>query len=218
MKKIPIAIWGASGHALVVSNIVKLSGQYEIIGFLDDVHPKRKGDIFDEKPILGGREALSLLKQKGIQHIVMGFGHCSLRIKVFNLLKKNKFNILTIIHPNAVISDGVKIGEGTVVAAGVIIDPSCKVGRCVILNNSDVICHGSRIDDGAHVCPGVKISGNVHVGFGSWIGIGSSIIEGVRIGAGSYIGAGTVVNKDIPEGVVVYGNPARIIRRVTTSF
>lgn len=218
MRKTPVVIWGASGHALVVSNMVSLGGRYEIAGFLDDVNPGRKGEIFAGRPILGGCEALSLLKEKGIRQVALGFGHCSARVDVASLLKKNNFQILTLIHPDAVISNGVTIGEGTVVLAGVVIDPSCNVGRYTIINNSAVICHGSRIDDGVHLCPGVRISGNVHVGLCSWIGIGSCIGERVHIGARSYIGAGSVVTKDIPPGFLAHGNPAKAVRRITKAF
>jgi acetyltransferase-like isoleucine patch superfamily enzyme len=50
----------------------------------------------------------------------------------------------------------------------------------------------------------------------SWIGIGAVVIEGVRIGEGSVVGAGAVVLRDIPEGVVAYGTPARAVRKVDT--
>ena len=218
MKKKLIVIWGASGHSLVVSNIATLCGQYEIAGFIDDVHPERKGEVFDGKPILGGTEAFSLLKQKGIRHVALGFGHCASRVKVAGFLKQNDFEILALVHPNAIIAGSATVGEGSVVAAGVVIDPGCNVGRYAIINNSAVICHGSTIDDGAHICPGVSIGGNVSIGRCSWIGIGSCIIEKVHVGDLAYIGAGSVVTEDIPAGSMAYGNPARIIRKVTTTF
>lgn len=218
MRKKAVVIWGASGHALVVSNIISLCGQYEIVGFLDDMNPDRKGEIFDEKPIFGGVEALSLLKKKGIRYVALGFGHCSARIAAASLLKKNDFQIITLIHPDAVISNSATIGEGTVVSAGVVIDPACKVGRYAIINNSATICHGSTIDDGVHICPGVSIGGNVHVGLCCWVGIGSCIIDHVRIGERSYIGAGSVVTKDIPAGLLAHGNPAQVIRKIRKVF
>ena len=218
MTKTPIVIWGASGHALVVSNIANLCGQYEIVGFVDEVNPGRKGELFAGKRILGGCEVMSLLKQERIQHVLLGFGHCSRRVSLAGLLKRNDFQILTLVHPDAVISDKDAIGEGTVVLAGVIIDPGCKIGRYAIINNSSVICHDSIVDDGVHICPGVSIGGNVHIGLCSWIGIGSCIIERVDIGPRSYIGAGSVVIKDIPADSLAYGNPARVKRGITTAF
>jgi len=218
MAKPPIAIWGASGHALVVSDIVKLRGQYEIGGFIDDVNINRKGETFADKPIWTGGEVFSLLKQKGIEHVVLGFGHCSGRVDVADRLKRNGFRVLTVIHPDAVISSNVTIGEGTIVMAGVIIDPGCKIGRYAVINNSAIISHGSTIDDGVHICPGVSLGGNVHVEPCSWIGIGSCVTEDLCVGARSYVGAGSVVIRDIPSDSLAYGNPARVKGKITTSF
>lgn len=218
MKKKPVIIWGASGHALVVSNILNLSVDYELIGFLDDINSNRKDEIFNEKPILGGREVISYLKKKRIRHATLGFGHCSGRIEIAKFLKENDFQIVTLTHPGAIIADSVIIGEGTVVSAGVVIDPGCHVGRYTIINNGATICHGSTIGDGAHICPGVNMAGNINIGRCSWVGIGTCIISGVVIGDGSYIGAGSVVTHDIPSNVIAFGNPAKVIRKVTSPF
>ena len=49
-----------------------------------------------------------------------------------------------------------------------------------------------------------------------WIGINSTILPGVRIGYGAIVGAGSVVTKDVPAMTVVAGNPARVVRKITT--
>jgi UDP-N-acetylbacillosamine N-acetyltransferase len=218
MTKTPIVIWGASGHALAVSNVAILCGQYEIAGYLDSVNPDKKGEIFNGKPVLGGLEALPSLKQANINHIALGFGHCKARVELAEMLKKNNFKIATLIHPTAVIAENVEIGEGTVILAGAIIDPECQIGRYAVINNGAIVNHGSIISDGVHVCPGVSLGGNVNIEICSWIGIGSCVIERIVIGEGSFIGAGSVVTKNIPAGSLAYGNPARVIRKVSEPF
>ena len=214
----PIGVWGASGHALVVCSIISMCGQHEVVGLIDDANPERKGEMLGGKLILGGREVLLDLKKRGIQHVALGLGHCSARVDIAGLLRENEFQIVTLVHPNAVIAESATLGEGTVVLAGAIIDPECNVGRYAIVNNSAVICHESTIDDGVHICPGVSIGGKVRVGSCSWIGIGSCITDRVRIGARSYIGAGSVVTKDIPGGSLAYGSPAKVVRRISDAF
>ena len=55
----------------------------------------------------------------------------------------------------------------------------------------------------------------VHVGKNCWLGAGVIVMPGVSIGDGSVIGAGSVVTKDIPAGVVAYGNPCRVVRQIS---
>jgi sugar O-acyltransferase (sialic acid O-acetyltransferase NeuD family) len=218
MAKVPIAIWGASGHALSVSNIVRLQGQFEIAGYLDNVNPDRKGEVFNGRPVLGGFEVLHKLKQEGVNHIVLGFGHCKARLELAKFLKKNNFQIATLIHPSAVIADDAVVDEGTVILPGVVIGSKCRIGQYAIINNGAIISHGSIIGDGVHICPGVSMGGNVNIGTCSWIGIGSCIIDHAIIGDRSFIGAGSVVTKDIPKGVLAYGNPARVIHSISEPF
>ena len=216
--KTPIAVWGASGHALAVSNIVKLHEQFEIVGYLDNVNLSRKDEKFNGRPVLGGLEALHKLKQEGVNHIALGFGHCKARMDIAKFLKGENFQMDTLIHPSAIIANDAVVDEGTVIFPGVIIGSKCKIGRYTIINNGAIISHGSIIGDGVHICPGVSIGGDVNIGLCSWIGIGSCIVNRVIIGEKSLIGAGSVVTKDIPSGVLAYGNPAKIVRIINWSF
>ena len=54
----------------------------------------------------------------------------------------------------------------------------------------------------------------VHVGSDVWIGGGAILLPGVRVGSRSVIGAGSVVTRDVPDGVLAAGNPARVIRAI----
>ena len=62
----PVVIWGASGHARVVADILRLNG-YSISGFLDDVNQEKHGTAFCDSQILGGHEKLAELRQKGVK-------------------------------------------------------------------------------------------------------------------------------------------------------
>ncbi|MBL1200339.1 MAG: acetyltransferase [Nostoc sp. GBBB01] len=209
-----LLIWGASGHALVVADIIRLQRIYEIVGFLDNVNPQRHGENFCGSQILGGQEHLDSCKDKGIKYIIFGFGDCQARLKLSESIYKKGFSLATAIHPTAIISADVSIGAGTVIAAGAVVNPGSKIGQNVIINTCASVDHECMIEDGAHICPGVRLAGRVTVGRAARVGIGATVIDRVRIGADALVGAGAVVVNDIPDDVLAYGVPARVIRKI----
>jgi UDP-N-acetylbacillosamine N-acetyltransferase len=209
-----LVIWGASGHASVVADIVRSRGEYEIAGFLDDTSPGRSDAEFCGASILGGREQLDTLLREGIDHLIFGFGNCEARLRLSGLARAKGFTIATAIHPGAVVASDVTVGYGTVVAAGAVINPGAQIGNNVIVNTCASVDHHCVVGDGAHICPGARLAGNVSVGRAAWIGIGATVVDHARIGARATIGAGAVVVDDMPDGVVAYGVPARAMRKV----
>lgn len=208
----PLVIWGASGHARVVCDIVRLTGKYAIAGFLDDINHDKHGTAFCDSIVLGGNEKLEMLLSKNIKHMLIGVGDCNARMKISEHVFAMGFSLAKAIHPSSIISDDARIGEGTVVTVNAVVNPGAFIGNNVILNTASTIDHDCKIENGVHIGPGVHLGGNVFVDQATWIGIGSSIKDNVRIGKNTIIGAGSVVIRDIPDNVVAYGNPAKVIR------
>lgn len=69
--------------------------------------------------------------------------------------------------------------------------------------------------DAAQRAQGLEIAWPITIGNDVWICANVCVLPGVTIGDGTVIGAGSVVNKDIPSGVVAAGNPCRVIRKIT---
>jgi acetyltransferase EpsM len=207
-----IAIWGASGHAMVVADIVRLCRTYAIEGFLDNIHPERRGTIFCGAAILGGQEQLDALRARGVGHIILGFGDGPARLRLAEVVRDKGFSCPSLIHPRAIVAQNAAIGPGTVVAAGAVINPEARIGAHAIVNTCASVDHECVVEDGAHICPGARLAGRVFVGYTAWIGIGATVIERVQIGPAAYIGAGAVVVRDIPAGAIAYGVPARVVK------
>lgn len=199
---------------MVVADIVQLQGIYELVGFLDDLHPERHGTRFCGLPVVGGQDRLDDLYLGGVQHIILGFGDCLARLRLSAIVQAKGFSLGTAIHPRATVAAGAAVGAGTVVAAGAVINPGVRIGENVIINTCASIDHGCLIEDCAHICPGAHLGGNVTVGQAAWVGIGSILRDRVCIGERAIIGAGSVVLKNIPDAVVAYGVPARVVRKV----
>ncbi|HAM34315.1 MAG TPA: sugar acetyltransferase [Elusimicrobia bacterium] len=211
-RKTAVVVWGASGHARVVADILRLMGRYRIRGFIDDVNASRRGEAFCGARVLGGQEQLDALLENGFRHMILAFGDCRQRLRLAEFASKKGFTLVTAVHPRATVAGDARLGAGTVVAAGAVVNPAARIGKVVIVNTSASVDHECEIEDGAHIAPGARLAARVSVGRGAWVGIGAAIKEGVRIGSGAVVGAGSVVLEDIAPDVVAYGAPARTVR------
>lgn len=195
-----LIIIGAGGHGKVILDLATKAG-FTVDGFLDDV--PIKGDILGYH-YLG---TVSDIDKFADDHIfICAIGENSARMRID---KSKEVEWATIIHPNANIGLDVKIGEGTVVMAGGVINASAYIGRSCIINTSAVIEHDCVVSDYVHISPGAVLCGAVQIGELSWIGAGVTVKNGVSIYSGVIVGAGAVVVNDITEKGVYYGVPAR---------
>ncbi|MDX1408218.1 MAG: hypothetical protein R3330_08795 [Saprospiraceae bacterium] len=120
----------------------------------------------------------------------------------------------TLVHPAAVIGAEVSLGHGVHVGPGATIAPYASLGDFCVVNRQASVGHHSHLD--AYVClnPGVTLAGVCTLGAHVTVGAGATIIDQIRIGSHSMIGAGSVVTREIPEKVVAYGVPARVVRTI----
>lgn len=209
-----VVIWGASSHAMVVADIIRAAATYEVAGFLDDVNPARHGTEFFGATILGGEEQLDVLRRARVSHLIVGVGHNGARLRLSGVARAKGYSLAEAIHPAAVIARGVPIGEGTAVCAGAIVNPGSVVGENVIIGTGATVDHECVIKDGSLVNMGARLAGRVTVGRASSVEIGAIVARQVTVGDGSVVGAGSVVLHDIPAGVLAYGTPARVVRKV----
>lgn len=125
-------------------------------------------------------------------------------------LKKSSF--ANLIHPSVSIASTAEIYSGFYADPGCIISPFAKIGFGVSLNRNSSIGHHTRIGDFSTISPGVNVAGHCDIGEVVSIGIGACVFDHVTIGKGSIIGGGSVVTRDIPENVVAWGNPCKVVK------
>lgn len=199
-----LLIIGASGHGKVIADIALKMNRWKKIAFLDDNDNIK--ELVGLEVIGKSAEAFKYIED---YDIFVGIGNNAIREKMQERLQKAGASIPVLIHPSAVIGEQVELELGIAVMAGVIINCHTKIGKGCIINTGATLDHDNVIENYVHISPGVNLAGTVKVGTGSWLGIGSVVINNINITNDCKVGAGAVVVKDITEPGTYVGIPAR---------
>ena len=203
MKK--LAIIGAGGHGKVVADLAGLLG-WDSISFFDAAW---KVKLSDPRWPLVGDTSTFIEKSSEFDGVLIAIGNCEYRWNEFSKIKNSTTAVITLTHPKSTVSQYSKVGDGSVILAGSVVNTDAVIGKACIINVGATVDHDCILGNSIHVAPGAHISGGVTIGDASWIGVGSAIKQGVHIGRNVMIGAGAVVISDIPDNSTVVGNPAR---------
>lgn len=209
-----LVIWGAGSTALIVADMVRLRDEYEIAGFLDSVNPDRARTTFCGASVLGGEEQLDDLLRQGINHVICAITIGRVRLQLADLARAKGFRLASAIHPQAIIAAGVPIGAGTIIMAGAVVMPGSRLGENVVISTCASVDHECDIADGAWINVAAHLGGRVIVEQAATVEIGAIIAGNVRLGADSVVGGGSLVLEDVPSGVLAYGSPAKVIRKL----
>jgi sugar O-acyltransferase (sialic acid O-acetyltransferase NeuD family) len=213
MKK-KFVIIGAGGLARELLDIFEacndVKQDYEVLGYLVEAQYGHPGTFINDKPILGDLDWLS--HHASDVQVVGGVGDPVLRKRLVNRAHAYGACFGNIIHPSAILTKRVTLGEGIVIAAGCILTNQIRIGNHVHVNLDCTIGHDAVLEDFVTLSPGVHISGYVTLGEGCCIGTGATIINRKTIGAWSVVGAGSVVIADVPPYSTVVGVPAKVIK------
>jgi sugar O-acyltransferase (sialic acid O-acetyltransferase NeuD family) len=120
--------------------------------------------------------------------------------------------LMTLAHPNAYVGRKCELHSGVVIEPGVTVSAYVNLRKGVFIGRGATIGHHNDIDEFSTVNPGATLTGNIKIGEYVQIGPGTTVVSRTTIGSKTVIGAGSVVTKDIPAGVIAYGNPCKVIR------
>jgi sugar O-acyltransferase (sialic acid O-acetyltransferase NeuD family) len=208
-----LVLIGGGNQVQYTIDIIEKEGKYNIVGIIDSIR-----DIGSELygyNIIGRQENLkTLVDVYNIDGGIISIGDNWTRYYIHEAIKKIKpdFKFFNAIHPSVYIGNNVTLGEGIVVMAGCILNPGAYVGNFTFFATGAHVEHDCIIGDYASISAGSLTGGHVKLGKYSALTLGVTVIDRVEIGENTVVGAGSVILKSLPDNVLVYGNPAKIIR------
>ena len=214
-----IILIGGGQHCRVVLYNMMMQGKYSAKCVIDpDIN--KIGSTIDDCFVEGYEvfdvKYLHFIQQKyNTRKFFISLGSMKKRKKIFEFMIENNWEPVNIIHPNAVVSSSVKIGQGVLIEAGCLITPNPIIGDNVVINTGSQVNHDNIVENHTYIASGVLLSGGVTIKENTLIDDGVIVTLGKSVGKNCIIGAGSVVTKDIPDNSIGYGSPCKVIRENT---
>lgn len=215
MTRSLLAIYGAAGCGRGIMPLLRSQAadeEAELV-FVDD------GQAGAE---INGHRVLSfehfIAADAGRKAITIAIADPAIRQRLAIQCEKADLEFLTVTAREHVRMDACEIGPGGLFSPFTTLTSNIRIGRHFHCNINSYVEHDCVLGDFVTFAPGVQCNGNIFIGDRVYIGAGAMIRQGrpgapLRIGNDAVVGMGAVVLTDVPDGAVVAGNPARVIRQ-----
>ena len=210
-------LWGSAGHAKVLADLIWV--RLGRVSALFDNLPTAESSLPDV-PIFRGAKGFGVWLQQqtsldGISAaIAIGGNKGADRQEIMSRFKAAGLKLPGLIHPTAAVAGSARMGEGCQLLAHSVVGPDVSMGNVCIINHGASVDHECRLGSGVHIAPGAVLCGCVEVGENTMIGAGAVVLPRISIGKRALVGAGSIVTRNVPDGAVVLGNPAQIMKEV----
>ena len=202
-------IAGAGGHAKEVMGILAELQQVEDVFFFDDIAAVALPKVWERYEVIQNSDNLKKIILKD-ERFIIGVGRPAMRKLLYEKFSSLGGKVFSIISPFAQIGKfHVELEEGLNIMTNAVITQDVKIGKGTLVHINATIHHDCRIGQFCELSPGCHLLGRVVIEDLVSVGSGAVILPGITIGNGAFIGAGAVVTKDVPPGTTVIGIPAR---------
>lgn len=203
MKEREVILIGAGGHAL---SLVEFAGE-AIKGYIAN----EPNDIIPF-PWLGKDEDAPALRDKGgafhIAYVYSGLPRMKKRLELIERYSEAGARFAVLVSPRAIVTPNSKIGEGSAVMTGAIVNRAI-LGNHVIVNSGAIVEHDCRIGSNTFIGPGAVVGGFTEIGENCFIGLGARVGNGLKICDNVSVAMGGIVNRDLLEPGIYHGNPLK---------
>ena len=201
---------GATGLAREVLAMVRSSGQYDVVGLLDDDR-ELSGVAVDGSPVLGTVDDAPRYTHAFLL-LCMGSGRArKAAAERLASLGLHQARYASVVDPTVQAPEGCRIGRGSILMKNVTLTASVSLGSHVVAMPSVTFLHDDDVADFATLAAGVSLGGGVRIGRAAYLGLNSSVRDRTSIGNYATVGMGAAVLSNIPDGETWAGVPARAI-------
>jgi len=198
-----IVLLGGGGHCRACIDVIERGGEYAVGPIVD--LPERAGSKVLGYEVTEQDEHIPVLAHLyGLFLVTAGqITSPALRIRLFEEVMAAGGSLPVIVSPLAYVSPHARLGDGTIVMHGAMVNAGAVVGRNCIINSRALVEHDAVIGDHCHISTGALVNGEVVVEQGTFWGSGAVSREQIRVGRGCVIGCNATLKKSIGAGEVV---------------
>lgn len=206
MSQGDLIIVGSGGHARSVASVARSAG-FNVVGLLDERNSNKKVDGYTVI------KKFVFVEGSSCPNFALGIGDNYARFEVYRKLTSDNAAIKfpKIVHPSSVIAAGASIGDGVVLMPNTNVGSSTVVSEGGLLNNNASIDHDCQMSPFSSLAPGCVTGGGVRIGSFSALLIGACVSNNITIGDNTVVGGCSFVNRDLPDSVLSYGVPCKVI-------
>ena len=210
-----LVVVGAGGFGREVIDVVDaINGaapapEWELCGVADDMPSRANLERLSRRGAAYLGTVEELLSRAEPAHYVIGIGSPDVRRSIAERFDQAGWSAATLIHPSATWGFDVRVGEGSVICAGVRLTTNIGLGRHVHLNPNVTVGHDTELGDFVSMNPARSVSGDCTIEDDVLIGVGAVVLNQLRVCAGAVVGGNACVVKDVLPGATVKGVPAR---------
>lgn len=210
-----IALIGCGAQAKYASEIFHLSPGHIVTHVLSPPNVTELDWLtsYSGEHIIGYEKVADLIANNAIDGALVCIANKQEKAEIFATYVDGKIEVVSAIHPKAVIASSAKIGAGVIINAGAVIQPLVTIGRGAMIHANVIVEHDCKIGDWTNLAPGCQLAGWVQVGEAATVFTGASVVPTVKIGKRAIVGAGAAVIKDVEDDAVVVGVPAQPVSK-----
>jgi acetyltransferase EpsM len=218
MESKEVVIIGGEGNGGVIASCIEDNRyrfkdiEWQVKGFINDFEDEING-----YPVLGGTDDLNTLLKSTNYYFIYAIHMIGRNYKskeVFDKVAIPEDRLATIIHKSSFVANNAKIHAGVCIMSNCYIGPMAEIGMCSLVMSNSMIGHNTTVGKLCHFSVGSITSSYVTIGDVSDVTLGARVLEKRKIGDYAVAGASSLVTKDIPDGEIHIGMPAKFLKNV----